>query len=150
MPPVTNRAFKQLPILCAADLNARVVEHYSSWGKALFRAYNQRYDFSSSIYERKLADRKVDERLIPKDQKESVRKEAIREAVAQSNNRMAEINDSMPRMIERLIGDAVKGTPEARRAALDKDTQRAKDIAAANKGRGKQNDRDRSDHDNER
>lgn len=126
-----------------ADLNSKVEEHYTAWGKALFKAYNQRYDNSSSLYERKLAARKIDERLIPKDQKESMHKEAIREAVLQSNNRIAEVNASMPRMIDRVISGAVMTTPEARRAVLDKDIQRAKDIAATDKARNKQTERDR-------
>ena len=112
--------------------------------------YPQRYDNSHTIYERKLAESKIDQRLIPKDQKEDMRKDAIREAVAQSNNRVAEINSSLPRIIDRTLSDAVKATPEARRTPLDKDTQRAKDAAAAVRARALQRGHDRSDRDRER
>jgi hypothetical protein len=133
-----------------AEIGAQIDEHYKAWGKALFKAHNQRYDNSNTIYERKLTERKIDQRLIPKDQKETMRTDAIREAVAQSNNRIAEINGSLPRIIDRTIGDAVKSTPEARRTPLDKDTQRAKDAAATVKARALQNGHDRSDRDRER
>jgi hypothetical protein len=128
-----------------AEIGTQVDEHYKAWGKALFKAYNQRYDNSNTIYERKLAARKIDQRLIPKDQKEAMRTDAIREAVAQSNNRIAEVNGSLPRIIDRTLSDAVKSTPEAKRTALDKDTQSAKDAAAAVKARALQRGHDRSD-----
>lgn len=133
-----------------AELGAQIEKHYGAWSTALFKAYNQRYDNSNTIYERKLAERKIDQRLIPKDQKEDMRKDAIREAVAQSNNRIAEINTSLPKIIDRVISDAVKSTPEARRTPLDKDTQKAKDAAAAVKARALQSGHDRSDRDRER
>jgi hypothetical protein len=133
-----------------AEIGAQIEKHYKSWSTALFKAYNQRYDNSHTIYERKLAESKIDQRLIPKDQKEDMRKDAIREAVAQSNNRVAEINSSLPRIIDRTLSDAVKSTPEARRTPLDNDTQRAKDAAAAVRARALQRGHDRSDRDRER
>ena len=128
---------------------AQVEKHYKAWGRALNTAYNQRYDNSDRLYERKLAARKTDERLIPRTVKAEIRGEAIREAVAQSNNRIKEINTAIPQMIDRAINDAAKLSP-ARKAALDRDAQRAKDMAAQYKARAAKTGRDRGDRDMER
>jgi phosphoenolpyruvate-protein kinase (PTS system EI component) len=128
------------------SVTARIENHYTAWGKALKKAYAQRYDNSDRIYERKLAERKTDVRLIPKDQKDDLRKEAIRESVAQSNNRIKEINDAIPQMIDKAISDAAK-LPAG--AQLDKDTQRAKDTAAAY-ARAARSGHNRDDRDHER
>jgi hypothetical protein len=110
---------------------------------------SERFDNSQRIFDRKVADRKIDERLIPKDQKDTMRKDAIREAVAQSTNRIAEINTSLPKMIAKTIYDAVELSP-ARGATLDKNAQLAKDSAAEYNARARQRGQDRGDRDHER
>ena len=132
-----------------SETRAQVVKHYAAWSRAASKAYLQRFDNSQRIYDRKLAARKVDERLIPKDQKETMRKEAIREAVAQSDNRMKEINTALPQMIDSTINNAVKLSP-ARSAPLDKNTQRAKDTASAYNARVRQSGAKHPDRDHER
>jgi hypothetical protein len=129
--------------------NARteVEKHYTAWARALKKAHTQRYDISDRIYERKLSETKIDQRLIPKNKKEDIRKESIREAVAQSNNRIQEINVAIPKMIDKTISDAVK---LPRQAKLDKDTQRAKDLASDYKARAAKADRDRAGKEFER
>jgi hypothetical protein len=128
---------------------AQVEKHYKAWGRALNTAYNKRYDNSDRLYERKLAARKTDERLIPRAVKAEIRGEAIREAVTLSNNRIKEINAAIPQMIDRAINDAVKLSP-ARKPALDKSAQRAKDMAADYEARVRQMGKDRGDKDRER
>ncbi len=110
------------------SVRAQVDRHYDAWGKALKKAYAQRYDNSERIFDRKMAERKTDVRPIPKSVQQDIRKEAIREAAAQSNNRIGEINAAIPKMIDKAISDAAK-LPAG--APLDKGTQRAKDMAAA-------------------
>jgi len=132
-----------------SETRAQVAKHYAAWSRAASKAYLQRFDNSQRIYDRKLAARKIDERLIPKDQKETMRKEAIREAVAQSDNRMKEINTALPQMIDSTINNAVKLSP-ARSAPLDKNTQRAKDTASAYNARVRQSGAKHPDRDHER
>jgi hypothetical protein len=130
------------------QVRTEVAEHYTAWGKALSRAYSQRYENSPRLYSQKIAALKVsDERLIPKDRREDLRQQAIREAMAQSNERMKELNTAMPRKIDRIINEAAKLPPY--RPPLDKNTQRAKDAAAQYKARAAKAGRDR-DRDLER
>jgi hypothetical protein len=132
-----------------AETRAQVEKHYEAWGKALEKAHYQRFETSDRICERKLAERKIDLRLIPEDQKEAIRKEAVRESVAQSKNRMAEINTALPAMIDNTIGTSLKLSHD-RSAPLDKDAQRAKDAAAEYNSRVRQSGHDRGGKDHER
>jgi hypothetical protein len=128
------------------EVHTQVAKHYSTWGKALYRAHNRRYDDSERIYARKIAEQKIDERLIPPEKKDTLRKDAIREAVAQSKNRIEDINTSMPRMIDRAIDTAVKLTPRSRQTApLDNRAKQAKDALAQYKARERQISHDRGD-----
>ena len=129
-------------------IRGQVADQYTAWGRALNRAYNLRYDLSDRLYERKIAARKTDERLIPKDQKAEIRAEAVRESVAQSGNRIREINSAMPQMIDKRLGDAAK-LPAARKTGLDK-AQRAKDLASGYQARAAKAGRDRPGKDFER
>jgi len=149
-----NYADQEKRIRSIADPNRRdavrqeVARHYTAWGKALARAYAQRHENSPRIYTQKIAALKVaDERLIPKRQKDELHKEATREAAAQSNNRIKELNTAMPRMIDKTIDEAAKLPPYR----LDKNAQRAKDTAAAYKARAAaQPSRERGGRDFER
>ena len=132
-----------------ADTRAKVEEHYDAWRKALEKAHYQRFENSDRLYERKLAERKIDLRLIPDDQKETIRKEAVRESVAQSKNRMAEVNAALPAMIDNTIGNSLKLSHD-RSAPLDKGAQRAKDAAAEYNSRVRQSGHDRGGKDHER
>jgi len=85
-----------------------VEKYYEAWSRALKKAYAIRYDLSPRIYERSLADRKIDERLIPRDEKEKMRATSIREAVAISHNRMRDINQALPTMIDNVLNNAAK------------------------------------------
>ena len=146
-----NRRDQERRIRAIADadrsqqVRTEVAEHYTAWGKALSRAYSQRYENSPRLYSQKIAALKVsDERLIPKDRREDLRRQAIREAMTQSNERIKELNTAMPRKIDRTINEAAKLPPYRR--PLDKNTQRAKDAAADYKARaaraGRARDRD--------
>jgi|GEM_PF-6900623 len=151
-----NYANQEKRIRGIADLDRRdqvraeVAKHYTAWGKALTKAHAQRYENSPRILTQKIAALKVaDERLISKRQKDELHREAVSEAVAQSNNRIKELNAAMPRMIDRTIDEAVKLPPY--RASLDKKAQRAKDTAEAYKARAAaQPSRDRGGRDFER
>ena len=129
------------------EIRAQVAEHYRAWGRALGKAYNQRYDISDRLYAHKLADRKIDERLIPRADKEEMRREAIREAVVRSDNRIQEINGTLPRMINKTIDDAAK-LPSSRKTTLDK-TQQATNLAEDYQSRNPAQ-RGRTDRDFER
>jgi hypothetical protein len=65
---------------------------------------------SPRIYESKLADSKIDERLIPRGEKKNIHEDSIREAVAVSQNRMRDINEAVPAMIDKTVDDAAKYT----------------------------------------
>ncbi len=143
---------RRIRIIADPDRRQQVREevdrHYTAWGKALSKAYNQRYENSPRIFAQKMAALKIsDERLIPKERRDQLRRDAIREASAQSSERMKELNAAMPRRIDRTIDDAAKFPPY--RPPLDKKTQRAKDASDAYKARAAKAGRDR-DHDLER
>lgn len=80
-----------------------VEKYYESWTNALKKAYALRYDLSQRLYERHIHEKRIDERLIPDTEKQSIRQQAIREAVFNSQSRMEEINRELPKMIDRAI-----------------------------------------------
>jgi hypothetical protein len=91
-----------------ANAKEQVDRYYEAWGEALQNAQSRRYNDSDRNYERMVADKKIDPRLISKDQRDEIRTEAIREATRVSNMRIEEINTVMPQKIDRTIDDAVK------------------------------------------
>ncbi|MGH9721501.1 MAG: hypothetical protein ACRD8O_14930 [Bryobacteraceae bacterium] len=113
-----------------------VEKYYSAWTQALKKAYAMRYDLSPRLYEKRLADRKIDERLIPDAEKDKMRGEAIRDAVTSSQMRMEDINHTLPKMIDKTIDDAARYTHD-------------RDIADAIRNRTMQRGKDQ-DHDRER
>src|SRR5262249_43155958 len=52
------------------ELRERIDFYYQSWENAIKKAAAEKYNDSPRIYERKLAERKIDQRLISKEQKE--------------------------------------------------------------------------------
>ena len=106
-----------------------VDKYYSAWTHALKKAYALRYDLSPRIYERRLADRKIDERLIPAAEKDRLHGEAIRNAVAASRMRMEDINHTLPKMIDKTIDDAARYTHDRdiADAIRNRAAQRSKD-----------------------
>jgi hypothetical protein len=90
-----------------------VGQRYVNWGKALRQAHARRYDDSAKIYDRKIAERKIDPRLLTTRQKEEIHHEAVHEAVAKSVMRIKDINDAMPRMIDATIDTAVALTKDS-------------------------------------
>ena len=114
-----NAADQEKRLLGIADparretVRAQVNKHYDAWGIGLKRAYNTRFDISDRGYDRKIAALKIEERRIPRKQKDEIHNEAIREASVLSNNRIKEINTKLPQMIDKAINDAAKLPPIA-------------------------------------
>lgn len=123
-----------------------VDKYYANWERALKRAHARRYDDSPKIYERKIAERKIDPRLLTRRQKEEIHHEAVHEAVAQSNMRIKEINGAMPRMIDATIDTAVALTKDSDKSASSTSGPKRAYTPAKNpfqRQRGDDNDKDR-------
>jgi hypothetical protein len=87
-----------------------VSKYYEAWTRALKKAYAMRYELSPRLYEQRVAERRIDPRLIPPAEKEKIHNEAVREAVSMSLNRMRDINHALPVMIDKIIDDAARYT----------------------------------------
>jgi hypothetical protein len=134
------------------DTLARIAEYYDAWKRAAAKAFMERFNISPRIYERKLAARRIDPRLIPEEQKQQLRLEAIREAAAISRNRLEDINEAIPRMIDKAIIEAIRthgrgpqtlSPREEVAQELDRAERQKQRAAALRQRKAKEQERDR-------